>query len=130
MAPLRKLPIRERLGRHMARNFPALLAQWRRRTRAAAVAPGAPQNLTATDASPSVRLNWSAGTGTVTGLRVYRKVDAGPDVLYVTLGAAVLTYLDTGVTDGPTYTYSVAAYNAFGQSPRSNSAVITLAPPP
>lgn len=114
----------------MARNFPALLAQWRRRTRAAAVAPGAPQNLTATDASPSVRLNWSAGTGTVTGLRVYRKVDAGPDVLYVTLGSAALTYLDTGVTDGPTYTYSVAAYNASGQSPRSNSAVITLEPPP
>jgi hypothetical protein len=62
-----------------------------------------------------VDLTWVAGTGTVTGLRLYRKVGAGADVLYATLGPAAVSYQDTGVTSGQTYTYTVAAYNTVGE---------------
>jgi len=68
-----------------------------------------------------IQLDWSLGTGTITGQRLYRQVGAGSDQLYATLVAGLLTFQDTEVTGGQTYTYTVAAYNTVGESPRSNS---------
>lgn len=107
----------------------AWLATWlqdRRRARAGAGAPGAPQNLLATDTGSLIRLDWSAGTGTVTGLRVYRQVGLGADELYATLGPSAVTYQDSSVTIAQSYTYTVAAFNAVGESSRSNNSVVVF----
>jgi len=122
----RKLPLSSGRGRPWSatRRFHGWLATWlqdRRRSRVANGVPGAPQNLNGADMGISIQLAWSAGTGTVTGVRVYRRVGAGGDALYASLGAAALSYEDLSVTPGQTYTYTVAAYNTVGESARSNS---------
>ena len=114
--------MRNLLGNWTRRAWLATWLQDRRRARLAATGlPGAPQNLNGTDTGSLIQLDWSPGTGTVTGLRVYRRVAAGADVLYAVLGASAVTYQDSGVSFGQSYTYTVAAYNTVGESARSNS---------
>ena len=125
---MRKLPVNGARGKPMlfVRRRLARLAIWlqdHRRSRVANGVPGAPQDLNGTDTGSSVQLSWSSGTGTVTGLRVYRRVGAGPDTLYATLGSAALSYEDFSATIGQNYTYTVVAYNTVGESGHSNSYV-------
>ncbi len=62
-----------------------------------------PQNLSATATHGSVTLTWQApGSGTPTGYKVYKNNNP----LTTTTG---LTYTDTAVTDGTTYSYKVSA---------------------
>ena len=79
-------------------------------TTADTAVPPQPTNLTATAISTSqINLSWSASTHNVgvTGYRVYRngtQIATTPEI----------SYSNTGVSDGTTYTYAVAAYDAAG----------------
>ena len=87
--------------------------------------PSVPQNLTATVTSPtSIRLNWSASTDNVgvTGYKIYR----GGTQIATT---ASTSYTNTGLTANTSYSYTVAAYDAVGNtSAQSSAASATTAP--
>lgn len=74
-------------------------------------------------------LNWTAAAGngaTVTGYKVYRGLSSGTETLVTTVGA-VLTYTDTGRTNGTAYYYKVSAVNSVGEGPLSNEVSLTPA---
>jgi hypothetical protein len=70
--------------------------------------PAAPTGLTATATGVDrISLSWSAVAGTAE-YRVYRSASAGgPFALVTSVGAAALTYLDTGLAPGTPYFYTV-----------------------
>jgi chitodextrinase len=77
-------------------------------------APSAPTGLTAVvgaTGSKSIKLTWNAATDnvTVTGYRIYRGT-----MLIATVSGTTLTYTDTGLTSGTTYSYTVVAIDAAG----------------
>jgi chitodextrinase len=90
--------------------------------------PSAPPTLTAGNVtSQSVDLSWGAASDDV-GVTGYRVVRNGT-VLLGTVTA--LSFTDTGLTPGTTYTYTVRAVDAAGNtSPDSPSATITTTTPP
>ncbi len=80
--------------------------------------PGAPGGLTAIPGDGQVELTWSApadnGGSAVLGYNIYRegeKVNAGL--------ITALFYTDSGLTNGVTYSYEVAAVNAAGEGERA-----------
>ncbi|MEV4150611.1 glycoside hydrolase family 18 protein [Amycolatopsis sp. NPDC049691] len=76
-------------------------------------APGTPQITTATN--NSIALSWGASAGTVTGYRVYE----GSTVVATTTGTSATI---GGLAACTTHSYSVAAYNGAGESPKSATA--------
>src|SRR5437867_10968936 len=84
--------------------------------------PGAPEGLSATPADRRIDLQWQApssdGGSPITGYAIYRGTSSGGEILLTTLGN-VLTYSDTGLTNGLSYFYQVTASNALGEGPRS-----------
>jgi chitinase len=81
--------------------------------------PGAPGTPTVTGVTTSsIALSWSASSGTVTGYRVYE----GTAVRATVTGTAATL---SGLAAGSTHTYTVAAYNSAGESPRSGSVTAT-----
>ena len=83
-------------------------------------APSAPTNLQAVAADGQVTLTWAAPTGTVVSYSLYRAASSGGEgaTPYRT-GLTSAGYTDTGLTDGTTYYYTVAAVNSAGSSPAS-----------
>ncbi|MEP7036118.1 MAG: fibronectin type III domain-containing protein [Actinomycetota bacterium] len=96
-------------------------------TVATAGSPG-PAQLTATTVSgPAVQLGWtmpSDGGSPITKYVVLR--DSVRLVTLTATGAGPLTYADTAVASGTTYTYQVRAVNAIGSGQLSNKAIITI----
>jgi fibronectin type 3 domain-containing protein len=94
--------------------------------------PSAP-SLTAARGNGSVRLNWTAptddGGASVTNYEIYRGTSPGNAILVATVGN-VLTYTNTGLTNGTTYWFQVAAVNAAGIGERSNEVSATPATTP
>ena len=93
--------------------------------------PGAPTDLMATVRAAGIHLSWTApATGTPTSYRILRQAGADPQEVYVVDTYAAhrdaVTYTDTGVTAGETYTYQVQALNAGGASAGSNEAEATM----
>jgi len=90
--------------------------------------PAAPASLQAASGNAQVALVWQApasdGGSSITNYKAYRGTASGSLSLLATLGN-VLTYADTGVTNGATYYYQVAAVNAIGEGPRSNEVSAT-----
>jgi fibronectin type 3 domain-containing protein len=84
--------------------------------------PSAPEDLSATHGNGIITLTWSPpsddGGATIINYRVYRGTSSGSEILLVTIGN-VLTYTDTGLTNGITYYYKVSAMNEFGNGPLS-----------
>ncbi len=81
-------------------------------------APTIPTNLTATAASSTqINLSWSVSTDNVgvTGYKVYR----GSSQIAT---SATNSYSDTGLTANTTYTYTVAAYDAAGNTSAQSTA--------
>jgi chitinase len=75
--------------------------------------PGTPANPTlGTVSSSSIALSWSASSGTVTGYRVYE----GTTVRASVTGTSATI---TGLAACTAYSFTVAAYNSAGESPRS-----------
>ncbi len=89
--------------------------------------PTAPQDLVANAGNENVVLSWSIpannGGAAVTGYMVYRGTAPGGQgaTLVAPLGN-VLTYTNTGLTNGVTYYYKVSAVNSDGEGARSNEA--------
>jgi fibronectin type 3 domain-containing protein len=94
--------------------------------------PSAPQALAATGGNAQVTLTWSApssnGGTSITGYKIYRGTTSGGETLLTTLGN-VLTYTDSGLTNGQRYYYKVSAINSVGEGPMSSEASATPAAP-
>ncbi len=93
--------------------------------------PGAPTDLTATVRAAGIHLSWTApATGTPTSYRILRQAGTDPQEVYVAdtydTGGTAVTYTDTAVAAGETYTYQVQALNAGGASAGSNEAEATM----
>jgi len=85
-------------------------------------APAAPGGLAATSGNGQVTLSWTASTG-ATSYNVYRGTATGAEgASPIATGITATTYINTGLTNGTTYFYKVAAVNAVGTSPMSNEA--------
>ncbi|WP_373324947.1 chitinase [Actinocatenispora rupis] len=82
-------------------------------------APAAPTGLTAgTVTASTVALSWTAPSGTVQGYHVYSD---GSQVATVTGTSTTVT----GLTAATAYDFTVSAYNAVGESPRSAALPVT-----
>jgi fibronectin type 3 domain-containing protein len=95
-----------------------------------ATVPSAPLGVTASAGSGSVTVSWSApatnGGSPVTGYNVYRGTSPGGESgTPVAANVATTSFTDTGLTNGTTYYYKVAAVNAAGTSPQSGEASAT-----
>jgi cellulose 1,4-beta-cellobiosidase len=86
--------------------------------------PAAPTNVTATGGNGQVVLSWSASIG-ASSYNVQRSTTSGGP--YTTIASPTTTsYTDTGVTNGTTYYYVIAAVNAVG--PSANSSQVSATP--
>ncbi|HTR34493.1 MAG TPA: glycoside hydrolase family 44 protein [Bryobacteraceae bacterium] len=91
-------------------------------TIAKAQAPAAPTGLTATAGNRQVTLAWTASIG-ATSYNVYRgKTPGGENATAIATGITTASFTNTGLTNGKTYYYKVAAVNAAGTSAPSNEA--------
>ncbi len=87
---------------------------------APAAAPAAPTNLKATAGNAQVGLTWTGSAG-ATSYSVYRGTASGGETL-LKGGLTATSYTDSGLTNGTTYFYQVAAVNGGGTSARSSEA--------
>jgi chitodextrinase len=103
--------------------------QWQAATSASVSdtqAPTTPTNLTASAVSSSqIRLSWSASTdnAAVAGYRIYRNGGTAPIAT-----VSGITYQDTGLLGSTSYTYSVAAYDAAGNTSDKSATVAARTP--
>ena len=89
--------------------------------------PAAPTGLTATGNNGSVSLNWGASSG-ATSYKLFRSTSSGGEGTTAYVSSITATsYSDTGVTNGTTYYYKVAAVNGAGTSAQSAEASATPA---
>ncbi len=90
--------------------------------------PSEPLNLQAFADDHQITLIWSMpisdGGSPITNYTIYRGTTSGGETNLTKIGN-VLTYLDTGLTNGVTYYYKVSAINAIGEGPQSNEANAT-----
>ena len=80
--------------------------------------PAAPTGLKATTGDGQATLSWVAPAGAVT-YRLYRGTTSGGETL-LRSGLSGTGFTDTGLTDGVTYYYTIAAVNSVGASPQSS----------
>jgi hypothetical protein len=66
----------------------------------------------------------SDGGSPIANCRIYRSETSGLESFLVQVGN-VLSYSDTSVTSGATYSYKVSARNAVGEGPLSDEASAT-----
>lgn len=86
-------------------------------------APSVPLNPNATTGNLQVLLAWetptSNGGSSITKYNIYRSTTSGGVYLYIG-SSTVLSYLDSGLTNGATYYYRITAVNIAGESPQTN----------
>ncbi len=97
-------------------------------TSAPPVIPAAPTNLTAT--LGSVDLAWTDNATNETGYVVERSDNGGAYFVLVSLAADSVSYKDTAILPGNTYSYRVFAVNAVGSSAPSNTVTMIVPPLP
>ncbi|HEY6074014.1 MAG TPA: fibronectin type III domain-containing protein, partial [Anaerolineales bacterium] len=89
--------------------------------------PAAPTNLTAAlQAGPQVSLAWTDNATNETGFVVERSLNGGAFSTLASLAADTVSYLDTTVASGKTYSYRVHAVNASGPSANSNTVNVNV----
>jgi chitodextrinase len=89
--------------------------------------PTAPSNLTASAGNQQISLGWNASVDNVAvgGYRIFRNGHR-----LTTVGASTLSYTNTGLTNGTSYSYYVVAYDTSGNvSPASNTVSATPTSP-
>ena len=82
-----------------------------------------PRNLTATETTPPryLQLNWVAPTfGQIASYNIYRSTNGATALLINSVAGASLTFTDTNVTCGPTYSYFVTAVLANTTPPQES----------
>lgn len=90
--------------------------------------PAAPVGLTATKGNKQVTLKWNAAAG-ATSYNVYRGTSPGAEgTTPIATRITSTSYTNTGLTNGKTYYYEVAAVNSAGTSLLSNEASATPSP--
>lgn len=90
----------------------------------------APTGLTATAGDKQVSLTWNAVTG-ATSYNVYRGTSSnGESSTPVATGLTTPSFVNTGLTDGTTYFFEVAAVNGTAVGDKSAEASAKPAPPP
>jgi len=89
--------------------------------------PNAPTNLKAAAGNAQVALTWAASAG-ATGYSVYRATTSGGETLLKS-GLTAASYTDTGLTNGTTYFYQVAAVSSAGTSGKSSEVSATPTAP-
>ena len=87
--------------------------------------PATPGNLTATASNTAVALTWSAANGAA-GYIIRRSTTSGGPYTNIEDSVSATSYLDSGLVNGTTYYYVVAATNANGVS--SNSVEVSAMP--
>jgi autotransporter-associated beta strand protein len=88
--------------------------------------PSAPSGLTAFSGNQAAALSWTAATSAASYL-IQRGTSSGVYTTNITVSAATLNYTDTGLVNGVTYFYVVAAVNPNGTSANSNQVSVTPA---
>jgi cellulose 1,4-beta-cellobiosidase len=89
--------------------------------------PSVPGGVSATAGLSRVTVSWTASTGSPTSYDVKRGTASGGP--YTSIGTPTATsYVDSGVTNGTTYYYVVAARNAGGACNSANSSVRSATP--
>ena len=94
--------------------------------------PSAPTITTATPGNGQVELVWTSpnnGGATITGFALYRGTAEGGETWLIDLGN-VLTYTDSGLSNGQEYFYKVTARNSAGEGAYSNEVSATPATVP
>ena len=100
-------------------------------TPATASVPSAPTHLTVTPGSAGATLNWTASaSGSPTSYSIYRgtATDGEATTPVGTVSGTTTTFTDTGLTNGKTYFYNVAANNSVGVSPDTNEVSVSPGP--
>jgi fibronectin type 3 domain-containing protein len=100
-------------------------------TPATASAPSAPAGLTVTPGAAGATLKWTASaSGAPTSYSIFRGTATdGEAVTPVgTVSGATTTFTDTGLTNGKTYFYNVAANNSVGVSPDTSEVSVSPGP--
>ncbi len=90
--------------------------------------PAAPTNLTATAGYGPIRvdLKWTDASSNEARFYIYRRVGTGAWSVRGNVLAGVITFSDTSVAPGTTYSYRVQSWNGAGYSGDSNVATVTL----
>jgi glycosidase len=84
--------------------------------------PSAPTGLSATAGNGQVSLSWTGSSG-ATSYNLYRSTTSGGEgTTAVVTGITGTSYTNTGLTNGTTYYFKVAAVNSAGTSGQSNEA--------
>jgi fibronectin type 3 domain-containing protein len=99
-------------------------------TPATASVPSGPTNLGVTAGNTTATLQWTASTsGNPTSYSIYRGTisDGEATTPIATVNGTTTTFTDTGLTNGKTYFYNVAASNGVGVSPDTNEVSVTPA---
>ncbi len=92
--------------------------------------PAAPSNLSATlQAGPQALLTWTDNSTNESGFVIERSVNGGTFSVLGQVGAGIVSFTDTSITAGSTFTYRVKAVNSAGSSAYSNTASVSLAVP-
>jgi fibronectin type 3 domain-containing protein len=97
-------------------------------TPATASVPAGPSNLTAAAGNGPVTLSWTGSTsGSPTSYSIYRgtKSDGEATTPVATTNGTTAKFTDTGLRNGTTYFYNIAANNGVGVSPDSNEISVT-----
>ena len=96
--------------------------------------PGAPSELVAKRGNGKVSLSWVApisnGGSPVTGYDLYRATSSGGESQATPIGVGGTSYTDSGLSNGTTYYYEVAAVNSLGVGQDSTEVSVTPATTP
>jgi fibronectin type 3 domain-containing protein len=88
--------------------------------------PGAATNFAEKSATTStITLTWTAPAG-ATGYQIFRQVAEGSATLLATLGSGVTSYVDSGLTAGTTYQYTLTASNVGGTGGSASAGAPTM----
>jgi hypothetical protein len=99
-------------------------------TPATASVPAGPASLTVTPGNTTAALSWTAsGSGSPAAYTIYRGTNSDGEATtpVATTNGTTTTFTDTGLRNGTTYYYNVAASNSTGVSPDSNEVSVTPA---
>jgi hypothetical protein len=86
--------------------------------------PPTPTGLSASAGNTSVTLSWTASSG-ATGYNIYRGTTSGGEGTTAIASTGSTNYVDTGLTNGTTYYYKVAATNGGGTSAQTGEVSAT-----